>query len=480
MKSFAILLTFPLIFLSGFSYSQTVFSWQDDLLILDNGAVKRTVEFNKEYQTVQTRSVFHGKNTKNFISENSSLEFRFEIDGVIYTGQDRWEYVKHVAARDNRQGEGVRVTIQGTGELNGLEIDIIYLLYPDLPIIRKQLTFRNKGDREFKLESLDIENLAISWGATHSWVYTNYARQKHLGTYVGNWDDPLVVVHDYRGRQGIALGNEAPGVTKRTAYHTVYDDVCIGLTHSDDNYAFRKWIEPNEEWTSPEVFIATYDNAPDASNVINSSVNDFTRKHMGIRLLEISEKPVFVYNTWYPFRHNINEQLIKDLADAAAECGIEEFIIDDGWQRNFNSGKDRGGPVGDWLINETKFPNGLSPVFNYMKEKGLKPGLWISIGSAHESAKVYTDHKEWFVKDKEGNPANLHSDWNDGLRTSCFSTDWPDYIKSKIVGLVKDHGLEYTKLDFAIVTSAYVVNPDRSGCYATNHPYHKDHNESFL
>ena len=174
------------------------------------------------------------------------------------------------------------------------------------------------------------------------------------------------------------------------------------------------------------------------------------------------------------------QTLIKDLADAAAECGIEEFIIDDGWQRNFNPGKDRGGPVGDWLINETKFPNGLSPVFNYMKEKGLKPGLWISIGSAHESAKVYADHEEWFVKDKEGNLANLHSDWDGGLRTSCFSTDWPDYIKSKIIGLVKDHGLEYTKLDFAIVTSAYMVNPDRSGCYATNHPYHKDHNESFL
>ncbi|HZK65783.1 MAG TPA: hypothetical protein VFC34_16695 [Puia sp.] len=23
-------------------------------------------------------------------------------------------------------------------------------------------------------------------------VYTNYGRQKHLGTYIGNWDDPLL------------------------------------------------------------------------------------------------------------------------------------------------------------------------------------------------------------------------------------------------------------------------------------------------
>ena len=34
------------------------------------------------------------------------------------------------------------------------------------------------------------------------------------------------------------------------------------------------------------------------------------------------------------------------------------------------------------------------------------------------------------------------------------------------------------KLDFAVVTSAYTFDNTESGCYATNHPGHKDHNES--
>jgi alpha-galactosidase len=34
------------------------------------------------------------------------------------------------------------------------------------------------------------------------------------------------------------------------------------------------------------------------------------------------------------------------------------------------------------------------------------------------------------------------------------------------------------KLDFSVVTSAYVFDPEKSGCYATNHPDHKDHHES--
>ena len=460
--------------------SQVNYSWQKDKLILDNGAIKRTIIFDKENKTFGTTSLYHGTNEINFLSPEACREFSFDLNGINYTGQDSWEYLNHVSVSDNNGGNGLTVTLKGMGELSSLEMDITYILYPSLPVIRKYITFRNTGNTDLKIESLDIENLNVGWGDTHSWIFRNYARQKHLGTYVGDWDDPLVVLHDYHGRKGIALGNEAPGVTKRIAYHTDKDDISIGLTHTGQDYAFRKWILPKEEWKSPEVFIATYDNAPDATKVINTTVNDYTRNHMGIRLMEIKTKPVFVYNTWNPFRHNINEKLINELTDAASESGIEEFIIDDGWQRNYTQGKDRGGPVGDWLINEEKFPNGLSPVFQYIKEKGMKPGLWMSIGSAHDYSRVFTEHNEWFVKDKNGNLANLHTDWDAGLRTSCFSTDWPDYIRSKLLGLVNDHGLEYAKLDFSIVTSAYVTDPERSGCYAKDHPYHKDVNESYL
>ena len=42
------------------------------------------------------------------------------------------------------------------------------------------------------------------------------------------------------------------------------------------------------------------------------------------------------------------------------------------------------------------------------------------------------------------------------------------------------YGLAYTKLDFAVAASAYVNDPHISGCYATDHPFHRDHQESFI
>ena len=111
----------------------------------------------------------------------------------------------------------------------------------------------------------------------------------------------------------------------------------------------------------------------------------------------------------------------------------------------------------------------------------MKPGLWISIGSATKDSKVFKDHPEWFIKDKYGKLSNLHLAKGEepDFYTSCFGTDWYTYIKNVIMNLVKNYGLAYAKLDLAAVTSPYVTDITRSGCYATDHPYHRDHYESF-
>jgi alpha-galactosidase len=94
---------------------------------------------------------------------------------------------------------------------------------------------------------------------------------------------------------------------------------------------------------------------------------------------------------------------------------------------------------------------------------------------------VFKDHPEWFVKNYRNKAGNLHfvADSSD-FYTSCFGTDWFDYIKKVILDLVKENGLAYAKLDLSVVTSAYVEDLRVSGCYDVNHPYHRDHEESFI
>lgn len=459
-------------FSANIAVSAPFAKWTKTELTLNNGVVQRVFKLPSDKGQFLTTS--YKPVTGEFKYFNATnTDFQFEVDGVAYSGKSNWSMVNVQAITDQLQGDGAAVTLLSSDKK--IELTLKFLLYPNLPVIRKSLVVKNLGNADISLESVDVEKFDVSsyYATTFSWIYSDYGRRKSIGPYEGNMQDALVIVHNMDWEAGIVIGNEASGVLKRTSIFWNAPEICSGLTHKNARYSFRKWIKSGDSFETPQVFTMVYNNHKDVEGILNSSVTDYVRKHMGIRLSELKEKPTFVYNTWNPFKKNISEKLIMELAKAAADAGMKEFIIDDGWQDNY----------GDWGIDYKKFPNGLKPVFDYIKSLGMKPGLWISAGSASSDSKVYHEHPEWFVKDKNNRLANLHiagtgDEVDDAIRSACFSSGWKEYIKEILLKLTLEYGLEYIKLDFAVVTSAYIFDPVKSGCYATDHAGHKDHNES--
>jgi alpha-galactosidase len=473
MNPTSLLLTLALILFAGFARAQPYARWDGESLVLDNGVIRRVIRIDQPRGCIFSNSMRLSGDKQEFLAPGTE-EFAFSLNGRRFSGADSWTFVSIAPVQAENSGYGAEVTLESPE--NKVRISITYLLYPDLPIIRKKITFTNLSGRDQCLESVDLENLRFdqSGTGTESWVMHDYARQKSLGQYIGNWYDPVVIVHEVVLRRGMILGNEAPGVMKRTTAFLKHDQVTTGLTHADQQFGFRKWLKPGIPWESTWVFTGIYAGSDDPYAALNGPVNDYVRKHLGTRLSKTAGKPVLVYDTWEPFLHNINDQLVRELADAAAECGIQEFIIDDGWR----------GYYGDWDIDKEKFPDGLKPVFDYIKAKGMKPGLWISLAAAESNSRVYREHPEWLVRKADGSPINLHADddrmfgWES--YSMCMTSGWYDHIKGVILNLVKEHGLEYIKGDFAAVTGAYTTDKSRSGCHATNHPLHADRNESLL
>ncbi|WP_020601700.1 glycoside hydrolase family 36 protein [Spirosoma spitsbergense] len=442
--------------------------WTNSELTLNNGVVQRTIKLPASegpFLTTTYKPVTGG--FRYFQPINP--DFGFEINGILYSGSGAWKQVGIQRISDARQGDGAAVTIQSKD--GKVELTLRFLLYPDSPAIRKNLVIKNLTNETVPLESVDVEKFSITDynATTFSWICHDYGRRRAIGPYDGNMQDALLTVHNSDWQQGIVIGNEAAGVVKHTSVFWKEPVILSGLTHKDARYPFRKYIDKGESFTTPQVFTMVYNNHKDPDEILNTAVPDFIRKHMGIRLSELIQKPTFVYNTWVPFRKDINEKLIRELAKAAADAGMKEFIIDDGWAENY----------GDWIIDKAKFPNGLKPVFDYIKSLGMKPGMWVSVGSASPDSKVYKAHPDWFVLDENQQPANLHED-NLSMRTACFGTGWPGYIKEVLLKLALEYGLEYLKLDFTVVTSPYRFSNKTTGCYATNHPGHADRNESLF
>ena len=86
------------------------------------------------------------------------------------------------------------------------------------------------------------------------------------------------------------------------------------------------------------------------------------------------------WNSWNTFTWQINEELIKQAADAMAESGLKDagyeyIVIDDCWsekQRDEN---------GRLVADHWKFPNGMKPVADYVHSKGLKLGMYSCAGT---------------------------------------------------------------------------------------------------
>lgn len=448
---------------------------QTNSYTIDNGIVSWTIHCANNHVTGSSYKML--QTNTDFLAEKSK-EFSLHVNEVEYSGLSNWAHIQKRDTADAKGGKGIILSFESISD-NTFCVELAYMCYPDLPVIHKGMRVINDGKKDIKVENVDVESFRVAWPIHDSQTNRQYGRHKWPGgPYVGDWNDPLVVTYSLSGKKGLAIGNEAIGITKRTGVFEEGTFISAGLTHTDQTSAFRKWIVPGSSWESPWVFTVPYVGTTDPYRVINTDVSDFVRRYMGIRIENIPHKPLFVYNTWSAFGRDLNDGLICELAKAAAECGVEEFVIDDGWQFNVSASDNSIYQVGDWLIDTAKFANGLKPVFDYIKSLGMKPGLWLSVGSAELASKVYKDHKEWFAIDQNGQSVNLHDDAAE-LRTACMGTEWVQYVKEIIIKLVKEHGLAYLKLDFAIVSSAYVYDNERTGCYSTEHPHHRDRNESF-
>ncbi len=459
---------FTFLFIGALSAQEPFAKWTTTELTLNNGLVERLIKLPNTEGAFCTTSYKPTKGDFKYF-QKINPEFQFDINNKTYSGLSDWQLLGIQKITDSKAGQGAAVRLLSSDKQ--VELTVHYLLYPNLPVIRKHLSIKNLGQDTVFLESVDVEKFTVTnYNApTFSWICHDYGRRRSIGPYDGNMQDALLTVHNSDWQQGIVIGNEAAGVVKHTSVFWQEPTICSGLTPKNARYPFRKYIAKGESFATPQVFTIVYNNQKDPDEILNTAVADYVRKHLGIRLSELQQKPTFVYNTWVPFRKNINEKIVMELAKAAADAGMKEFIIDDGWNSNY----------GDWEIDKIKFPNGLKPVFDYIKSLGMKPGLWVSVGSAAPDSKVYQAHPEWFVLDEKLQPANLHEP-DLKMRTACFSTGWQGYIKGVLMKLALEYGLEYLKLDFAAVTSPYRFDNKTSGCYAQNHGGHKDHNESLF
>lgn len=152
--------------------------------------------------------------------------------------------------------------------------------------------------------------------------------------------------------------------------------------------------------------------------------------------------------SWKAYGAGITEEQVKSVADWASEklvpYGLDSLIIDDGWFGGSDGGMMHNALPGvDWTKANERFPGGVKALADYVHERKMKIGLWLSpFGFSGDTSQ----HPDWWVrKEKDGD--YLRNVWHGEVYADATV---PDALNNWLLPGFKAqvaNGADYFKVD---------------------------------
>ena len=243
-----------------------------------------------------------------------------------------------------------------------------------------------------------------------------------------------------RPLRGLAVVRHSSGLSRSLRNQSVYDRRWDWVLSVDDHPRTQVRVTPLEDTSDGRAFFVEARGA----EVLLRFRPRFYQQHRGLSFFEpwtyaIWPQPIVGWCSWFAFFDRVTEADIRRTTDVVAEVlapfGYEYIQMDDGYQRA------TGAPE-FWLTANEKFPSGLAALAAYIRQKGLKPGIWTN--ATFSQTDIARQHKDWFVLDPTGEPAR--GNWIDHIVDGSTPAAL-DALVRPIYRELRSEGWEYFKLD---------------------------------
>lgn len=192
-------------------------------------------------------------------------------------------------------------------------------------------------------------------------------------------------------------------------------------------------LAPEESYTGPWI----YASHADGLDALAARFHDHLRarpRHPR------SPRPV-VMNVWEAvyFHHDLDR--LKELADLAADVGVERFVLDDGW---FGGRRDDATGLGDWSVSEEVWGDGrFAELVRHVKGLGMEFGLWFEPEMVNPDSDLARRHPEWILQVEGRLPVEArHQQVLDLSHPGAY-----EHVLSSVVAVVREHGVDFVKWD---------------------------------
>lgn len=282
-----------------------------------------------------------------------------------------------------------------------LLIDLYYTVYAPYDLMERSVVITNHTHQPIHIEKLHsaqfhipYENLNFSnvhghWGAEQQRFvqkvsYGKVVIENRRGISTHNHNPYFILDRDATETSGqvyfgaLCMSGNFSGVVEQTAYGETL--VQMGLNPHDCVMV----LDPGASVQAPAILCGY---SAGGFEIMSHNLHRFARDH----ILRKGYRPV-LYNSWEATEFHVNSQDQIKLAQKAKELGAELFVLDDGWFGQRNSIENG---LGDWYVNEDKFPNGLEELIGAVKDLDMMFGIWVEPEMVNPKAQLYQEHPDW-------------------------------------------------------------------------------------
>ena len=421
----------------------------------------------------------------------SGIDRPLERHGNKYTVTAPGYRLKFKDFTDTNNSLGRLLEITSFDEPTGLETVSHFQFYRGTSAVRCYTTITNKGNESYNLEyvssfaltgiekeGLKTQDEKIKIGICHnSWqrelqwkFYTpeelgiglcQPVKEQHSSkvigvTNVGNWSAkeyiPMGYVENTETNSALMWQIEHNG-----SWHWEISDreghLYLQLSGpSEIESHWCKTLSPGESFESVPVAVTAVNGGFD------EAVGELTKYRRIIRRKNTDNKKLgVIFNDYMNClwgKPTAEEEF--PLIDAAAEAGCEYYCIDAGWYAD----GDWWDEVGEWKESSVRFPDGLKKVTDYIRKKGMIPGLWLEIEVMGINCPIAENFDDSCFFTRHGKRVFDRSRWQlDFTNPKVIA-----HADSIIDKLVKEYGAGYIKMDYNIEPGIGTENnPDSVG-----------------
>ena len=349
-----------------------------------------------------------------------------------------------------------------------LKVALIYKTYDGLDLIDKNCCITNLNNESVTLTSARsaavtpewnvnyrLTTFAGSWGAEYKKHSINLCQGKFSigntrGTAGSHQNIPFFALDDTNATE--TCGNVWYGLLHYSGDFVIdfeYDfteqlTVSAGINEFDT----RIELGYGESYETP-VFTTGFSSA--GFEKMTETLYDYQYSHL---LPQTKIKNIFpiIYNTWYPYKFDVDSEKCLSFIDKAKEIGAELFVIDDGWFGRRESDATDG--LGDWYCHKRKFPDGLKIIADKVHSLSMKFGLWIEPEMVNLKSDLYKEHPEWVITNNNLSPSMI--------RNQCVLNlardDVKEFVWDTCDRLISEFDLDYLKWDM----NAYFTETGKS------------------